>query len=263
MITSVNNGQIKNVMQLNRKAKTRREQGLYVAEGKKMFREAPGDWIHRVFVSETVSREGAFMEKVRGFPFDVVSDEVFRRMSDTLTPQGVLTVLKTPSYDPKEVLNEKNPLVLVLEDLQDPGNAGTIFRTAEGAGVRCIFLTKTCVDVTNPKVIRSTMGSVYRMPFVYVEDVASLKPLFQEKRIRMFAAHLEGKNLYDGESYEGGCAFLIGNEGKGLTEAAVSCADRLIRIPMLGQVESLNAAMAAGILMYEAARQRRNRREEG
>ncbi len=257
MITSMNNPQVKNVMQLNQRAKARREQGLFVAEGKKMFGEAPKGWIHRVFLSETLAGDEAFMEKVRDLPFEVAADNVFRQMSDTLTPQGVLTVLKTPSYAPDEVLKEENPLVLVLEDLQDPGNAGTIFRTAEGAGVRCIFLTKTCVDVTNPKVIRSTMGSIYRMPFFYVEDVASLSNLFREKKIRTFAAHLKGKNDYDGESYEGGTAFFIGNEGKGLTEQAVSCADCLIRIPMCGQVESLNAAMAAGILTYEAARQRR------
>ena len=146
---------------------------------------------------------------------------------------------------------------MVLEDLQDPGNAGTIFRTAEGAGVDGIFLTRTCVDITNPKVIRSTMGSIYRMPFLYVESVVSLKEQLEKHHIRLFAAHLQGRNIYDKEDYVGGTAFLIGNEGKGLTDQASQAADCLIRIPMKGQVESLNAAMAAGILMYEAARQRR------
>ena len=146
----------------------------------------------------------------------------------------------------------------VLHQLQDPGNAGTIIRTGEGAGVSGVFLTKTCVDITNPKVIRATMGSVYRIPFLYVEDVVSLKQQLQDRGIRFFAAHLQGKNSYDREDYKGGTAFLIGNEGKGLTDQAAEAADCLIRIPMCGQVESLNAAMAAGILMYEAARQRRN-----
>ena len=155
------------------------------------------------------------------------------------------------------LLKEEKPLLMVLEDLQDPGNAGTIIRTGEGAGVSGVFLTKTCVDITNPKVIRATMGSVYRIPFFYVEDVVSLKQKLQGRGIRFFAAHLQGKNSYDRESYEDGTAFLIGNEGKGLTDQAADAADCLIRIPMCGQVESLNAAMAAGILMYEAARQRR------
>lgn len=188
---------------------------------------------------------------------EIVADNVFRQMCDTRTPQGILTVLKKPVWTVEDILKGEAPLVMVLEDLQDPGNAGTIFRTGEGAGVSGVFLTKTCVDITNPKVIRSTMGSVYRMPFLYVEDVVSLKAELEQKGIRTFAAHLKGKNSYDQENYQGGTAFLIGNEGNGLTEEAAEAADCLIRIPMCGKVESLNAAMAAGILMYEAARQRR------
>lgn len=257
MITSVSNGQVKNIIQLNQRAKARREQGLFVAEGRKMFREAPRDWISGVFITESLSHETELMGQVEGLPYEIVADNVFRQMSDTRTPQGILTVLKKPSYTMGDILHGENPLVMVLEDLQDPGNAGTIFRTGEGAGVSGIFLTRTCVDITNPKVIRSTMGSVYRMPFLYVEDVVSLKSELTERNIRIFAAHLQGKNFYDKEAYTGGTAFLIGNEGKGLTQEAAETADTLIRIPMCGQVESLNAAMAAGILMYEAARQRR------
>ena len=204
-------------MQLNQKAKARREQGLFVAEGRKMFLEAPESWVSQVFVSETVSRDGELMSQAEKYPCEIVKDSVFRQMCDTKTPQGILTVLKLPSWSEEEVLAGKNPLVMVLEDLQDPGNAGTILRTGEGAGVSGVFLTKTCVDITNPK----------------------------------------GENSYDQESYKGGTAFFIGNEGKGLTDQAAEAADCLIRIPMCGKVESLNAAMASGILMYEAARQRR------
>ena len=257
MITSVNNGQVKNIIQLNQKTKARRERGLFVAEGRKMFGEAPADWIEKVYVSETLTSDPALMEQVEKLPYDIVADSVFRQMSDTQTPQGILTVLRRPSYTLEDILGGKNPLVMVLEDLQDPGNAGTILRTGEGAGVSGVLLTRTCVDITNPKVIRSTMGSVYRMPFLYVENVVSLTQELKKHNIRTFAAHLKGRNSYDQESYTGGTAFLIGNEGKGLTEEAANSADCLIRIPMCGKVESLNAAMASGILMYEAARQRR------
>ena len=257
MITSVNNGQVKNIIQLNQKTKARREQGLFVAEGRKMFGEAPADWIEKVYVSETLTSDPALMEQVEKLPYDIVADSVFRQMSDTQTPQGILTVLRRPSYTLEDILGGKNPLVMVLEDLQDPGNAGTILRTGEGAGVSGVLLTRTCVDITNPKVIRSTMGSVYRIPFLYVESVVSLTQELKKHDIRTFAAHLKGRNSYDQESYTGGTAFLIGNEGKGLTEEAANSADCLIRIPMCGKVESLNAAMASGILMYEAARQRR------
>ncbi len=257
MITSVNNGQVKNIIQLNQKTKARREQGLFVAEGRKMFGEAPREWVSKVYVSETLTGDTGLMVQVEKLPYEIVADSVFRQMSDTQTPQGILTVLKKPSYTIEDILGGENSLVMILEDLQDPGNAGTILRTGEGAGVSGILLTKTCVDITNPKVIRSTMGSVYRMPFLYVESVVSLTQELKDRNIRTFAAHLHGKNSYDQESYTGGTAFLIGNEGKGLTDEAAESADCLIRIPMCGKVESLNAAMASGILMYEAARQRR------
>ena len=257
MISSAQNTQVKNIIKLNQKAKARREQGLFIAEGRKMFLEAPDDWIEKIYAAESMLEDEEVMKKVRRFSWDAVENGVFRQMCDTQTPQGILTVLRQPSYELEDLLKEEKPLLMVLEDLQDPGNAGTIIRTGEGAGVSGVFLTKTCVDITNPKVIRATMGSVYRIPFFYVEDVVSLKQKLQGRGIRFFPAHLQGKNSYDREYNEHGTEFLIGNEGKGLTDQAADAADCLIRIPMCGQVESLNAAMAAGILMYEAARQRR------
>ncbi|MDO5337609.1 MAG: RNA methyltransferase [Eubacteriales bacterium] len=258
MITSTGNAQVKNIIQLMQKTKARREQGLFVAEGRKMFYEAPRHWIQKVYISETLAQDENFLGTAQGLDFEVVSDKVFRQMSDTQTPQGVLTVLKRPYYTMEQMLSGENPLLLVLEDLQDPGNVGTILRTGEGAGVQGVFLTKSTVDVFNPKVIRSTMGSIYRIPFLYVEDVPALQEKMKKHGVRMFAAHLNGKNTYDRESYAGGTAFLIGNEGNGLSSSACACADTWIQIPMAGRVESLNAAMAAGILMYEAARQRRS-----
>ena len=258
MITSSSNAQVKQMIQLNKKARERRKQDVFIVEGLRMFREVPRDRLVKTYVSENFLEDPEHEALLQGIPYEVVKDSVFAQMSDTLTPQGVLTVVRQYHYTMEELMGEKeHPLFLVLEDLQDPGNAGTIFRTGEGAGVSGVFLTKTCVDITNPKVIRSTMGSVYRMPFLYVEDVVSLKAELEQKGIRTFAAHLKGKNSYDQENYQGGTAFLIGNEGNGLTEEAAEAADCLIRIPMCGKVESLNAAMAAGILMYEAARQRR------
>ena len=107
MITSVSNAKIKNVMQLNQKAKARREQGLFVAEGRKMFLEAPENWVFQVFVSETFSQDGELMAQVEKYPYEIVKDSVFRQMCDTKTPQGILTVLKLPSWSEEEVLAEK------------------------------------------------------------------------------------------------------------------------------------------------------------
>lgn len=257
MITSSQNAQIKNIIRLNQKAKARSEQGVFVVEGRKMFFEAPDDWVDKVYVTASLESDAALMERARRFPYELVEDSVFRQMSDTQTPQGILAVLRQPSYHIEEIVEKEAPLLMILEGLQDPGNLGTILRTGEGAGVDGVILTKTCVDITNPKVIRATMGSMYRMPYVYVENIPAVRELLKKKNISTYAAHLAGKNHYDEENYRTGTAFLIGNEGNGLTEEASRAADHLIRIPMQGKVESLNAAMAAGILMYEAARQRR------
>ena len=263
MITSLANTQVKNIIQLNQKAKARRDMGLFVAEGRKMFREAPHSWIHKVYLTEETAREPGIRERIsrEQLAYETVADHVFRQMSDTQTPQGVLTVLRKPSWTLSDVITGEEPLLMVLEDLQDPGNVGTILRTGEGAGVSGVILSRESVDITNPKVIRSTMGSVYRVPYVYVEDIPAVADLLKQKNIRLYAACLEGSVPYDSAEYTKAAAFLVGNEGNGLSAEAIGLADERIRIPMCGQVESLNAAMASGILLYEAARQRR--RKEG
>jgi len=120
-----------------------------------------------------------------------------------------------------------------------------------------IIMDRECVDIYNPKTIRSTMGSVYRMPFWYAENLENTVTDLKRQGIRTYAAHLEGKRDYDQEDYQRPCAFLIGNEGNGLDQEIASLADTYIKIPMKGQVESLNAAVAASLLVFEAARQRR------
>lgn len=256
MITSTSNQQIKNIVQLARKGKARKEQDVFLVEGLRMYQEAPKERIVKTYVSES------FYKKEKDLLFDerieVVEDRVFGSASDTMTPQGVLSIVKQYHYKMEDLRKKEHPFFLVLENLQDPGNLGTIFRTAEGAGVDGIFLSRDCVDLYNPKVIRSTMGSVYRMPFLYVDSVVETVEQLKQQGVRVFAAHLKGKHSYDQQSYLSGTAFLIGNEGNGLTEGLASKADCYIKIPMQGKVESLNAAMAAGILMYEVNRQRRN-----
>lgn len=268
MITSTSNGQIKKIQQLLKKSKVRREEGLFIAEGLKMFREAPADGLEKVYLSGAFAEKGIWkeilrekgLEKEEREIIEVVEDKVFKTLSDTVTPQGVLCLIKMRDCTLEELVPEgKVPLLMILEDLQDPGNLGTILRTGEGAGVTGIILSKNSVDIYNPKVIRSTMGSVYRMPFYYTSSIQEeILPWLREKKITGYAAHLEGKNSYDQEDYTKGTAFFIGNEGNGLSRELSQKADIWIRIPMEGQVESLNAAMASGILMYEASRQRRN-----
>ena len=230
MITSTSNTQIKNVINLIKKSKDRKAQGLFVVEGKRMFEETPKERIHSLFVSESFER--ANKDSLRGYAYELVADDVFSHMSDTKTPQGVMALVKMSEYSIEDMLKGGNPLIMILENLQDPGNLGTIIRTAEGAGVDGIIMTSGTVDIYNPKVIRSTMGAMYRMKYAYTDN------------LKEAAAFLKSRGI-------------IGNEGNGLTDEATALADRKIIIPMMGKLESLNAAVSGAVLMYEAARQRR------
>ena len=261
MITSTGNPRIRSVAALMKKAKARRESKCFIVEGPKMFAELPADRRREVYVSESFLREKN-RDLLEDCSFETVSDDVMRYMSGTQTPQGILAVAEQFSYGENEVLEKREPgqarLLMFLETIQDPGNLGTILRAAEGAGVTGVVMNEETADIYNPKVIRSTMGSVFRVPFVYVPDLCGTLDRARKEGVRLFAAYLKGSTDYDREDYTGDIGFMIGNEAAGLTDRAVEMADRCIRIPMSGRVESLNAAVASSILMFEAARQRRN-----
>lgn len=265
MITSTSNQRAKQIVQWQTKAKARRQDGIFLAEGLKMYEEAPEGMIREVYLTEGLlqhlksRQEKASLyieEKLRKTGYEMVTEEVFERMSDTRTPQGILTVLRRPSHELPQLLQKDRPLLVLLEDLQDPGNLGTIVRSGEGAGVTGIIMGGGTADIYNPKTIRATMGSVFRVPFVYTEDLEGAVEGLREKGVRVYAAHLEGERYYDSFSFREGTAFLIGNEGAGLSRELASRADSYLKIPMEGSVESLNAAVTASILMYEAHRQR-------
>ena len=229
--------------------KYRKEEQVFIAEGHKLvddllpafdcaFLAARKEWLDtRREAVETLARKGCEIQEV--------SAEELQKASLQKNPQDVWGVFRQrPAGEAPEHLL-KDQLCLGLDGVQDPGNLGTIFRTAEAAGVTGIIMSRDCVDIYNPKTIRSTMGALYRMPFLYVDDLKETIHTLKEQNIKSYAAHLDGKNTYDKEDYRQGTAFLIGNEGNGL------------RIPMCGQVESLNAAVAATVLMFEVSRQRR------
>ena len=290
MITSAANKKVKNIASLLSRSRERKKQGIFVVEGIKMFTEVPIDRLLEIYIEETLFKEvlagkadEEFVKKLDqitgclpkkdgkscvakdngiSVEFEIVRDDIFRKMSDTQTPQGILCVVKRMDEAFEDLIREaqrrEEPgLYLILEDIQDPGNLGTMIRAGEGAGVSGIIMSDKMVDVYNPKTIRATMGSIYRVPFCYVSDLHRCIKDLQECDIQVFAAHLKGEESYDLQDYCRSVAFLIGNEGNGLKDETAELADTYIKIPMLGKVESLNAAIAATLLVYEAARQRR------
>ena len=257
MITSTGNAQVKELLQLQKKSKVRNERNIFLVEGIKMFLEAPRNRIEKVFISETLFNRKKQELNLDGLKVEILSDKVFSHVSDTKTPQGILCIMRQKKTKLEEIFAQKPEHLMILDNLQDPGNLGTIVRTAEGAGVSGIILSKDCVDIYNPKTIRSTMGSIYRMPFLYVENLENTIEEVKKQDIKVYAAHLQGKNNYDEENYKTGCAFLIGNEGNGLRDEIAEKADIWVKIKMHGEVESLNVAIASSILMFEVCRQRR------
>ena len=244
VLSSISNPKLRRVRELLDRSRARKKEDAFVVEGIRMFREIPEDRLMETFISEKFHEENP---SIRG---SVVKNEVFQKLSDTRTPQGVLAVVRQRHYALPDILQGKNGLWLILEGIQDPGNLGTMIRTGEGAGISGIIMDRNTADFYSPKTVRSTMGAVFRVPFFYTEDLAGTVREIKKTGITTYAAHLDGKKMYHEIDYADRTAFLIGNEGNGLSDELTSLADIKLRIPMQGQVESLNAAISAALLMY-------------
>ena len=190
----------------------------------------------------------------------MLPDHVFEKISTMKTPQGMMAVVEAPGYSREDLTGYGNPdvapLLLVLEDIQDPGNVGTIFRTAEAAGATGIILSSNSADPLSPKTVRSTMGAIFRVPFMVSDDMPAAVRGLEARGITCYAARLDESAEYDKCKLDEPCALLIGNEGNGLSAEITDAASKGIYIPMSGKTESLNAAVSASILVYEARRQR-------
>lgn len=249
------------IQKWQKKPAERRKAKVFIVEGIRMFTEAPKERMRAVVFNKSFYADHESLckgyEALKEIPVYIVPDGDFERISDTKTPQGVLAVLNAFSYGEEQVLSDPKGVYMLLENLQDPGNLGTVLRSAEASGVCGVILDENSCDIYNPKVIRSTMGSVFRVPFAVVPDLKETVRKIKSMGGHVYAAHLQGSVPYDTPDYRGLSAFIIGNEAAGLTQDITAEAGEAVRIPMAGKVESLNAAMAATLLMYEAARQRK------
>jgi TrmH family RNA methyltransferase len=261
MITSLANPHIKRIRELQTKAHARNEERAFVIEGSKLFLEAPEALITEVFVTpvflDKYAAQALIKEKLETCPYETVSVEVMQRMADTKTPQGILCVVKMADKEASAQAGA-TPLYLLLEDIRDPGNLGTILRTAEAVGVTMVYLSHSCADIYNPKTVRATMGSVFRLPFTYCELPAIIMVL-QKQGVKIYGTCPASKGktkTYDNCDYRAPSAFLIGNESQGLSGESLASV-QLVSLPMAGRVESLNAATATAALLYEVMRQRR------
>lgn len=154
------------------------------------------------------------------------------------------------------ILEKKDKFIIILDEIQDPGNMGTIIRTADAFGASGVVLTPNCVDIYNPKVVRSTMGSLFHIPIAQVEDKIQLIEELKNKHVKIYATSLESANYVYDIDFRRDFALVIGNESKGISQQILDLADNIVKIPIMGNAESLNAAIASSIIMYETVRQR-------
>ena len=276
IISSKDNKRIKYIRSLLEKGGIRKKNHSFVVEGIKLVDEAleygnvldiiVSESLYEEIVSGDLTRNALLSDNGKhiikqvklGTLLTVVSDTVFKSVSETITPQGILAEVEMPKHrlleeNFLEIAYEKTGKIklLILEDTADPGNLGTIIRTAEAAGVTGVIMGKGTVDIFNPKVVRSTMGSIFRLPFAYVDDLKAVILGLKRGGISFYATHLKGKESYRDIAYSDKAGILIGNEARGLSDEIVNLADTYVIIPMQGKVESLNAAVAAALMMYE------------
>ena len=258
MISSISNQQVKEITKLQKQPKYRKASSLFIAEGFKMLKEAAENGcLVKTYISEFVleKKHESLEWLCKEFPYETVSDQVFRQLSGTLTTQGILGIVKQPSYSITDILDDKKHIWLLLDDIRDPGNLGTIMRTAEGAGMSAVIMGKGTADLFNPKTVRSTMGAIFRMPFVYVDDITEIIKQIKDNGYSVYGTAMKGSITYDMADYTKGAGIVIGNEANGIQDSVLECITGSINIPMDGKLESLNAAVAAAVVMYEAARQ--------
>lgn len=249
-ITSKDNPTYKLAAKLT-KRKYRDETGMYLIEGIKPLEDAisAGMRIEQIFVTEK-SREHGLPEE----DMILLNERLFEELSDTRCSQGVVAMVnqQESSNDMLLRLAEGDGGILVLDRVQDPGNLGTMIRTAEAAGMAGVILIKGCVDPYSPKVVRSAAGSLFRVPIIQKVDTDNLIEAAKATGRRLAVTALEGAVDYDRAGLGGRDMIVIGNEGRGVSDSFMKASDLKIKIPMAGSIESLNAAVAAGILMYES-----------
>ena len=259
-IASRDNRVIKNVCKLMESSKERREQGLFVAEGIRLCEDAANSRAEIVLTLSTRSAREKYPEQAEKVlaasakNYDM-TEELSAKISDTKSPQGIISVCRTLDKNANLVHIIKDSLFLVLEDLQDPANMGAVFRSAEAFGMSGVILAGNCCDIYAPKTVRAGMGAVFRLPILRTASGTEAAELLEKSGVRTFAAvvHAEAKPV--GECGLGkGCAVFIGNEGNGLKPETVDACGTKVTIPMRGRAESLNAAAAAAVLMWEMIR---------
>jgi len=260
-ITSKDNELIKHIRKLKDK-KYRDESNEYVVEGVKLVEEAVKEnaKIKQIIVCEDTTRTYEIpthiMLEIAKYECISVSDKIFNIITQVTNPQGIMAIIEKNAQNAK--IDYTQDIIVVLDDVQDPGNLGTILRTVDSIGLNQIIVSKGTADAFNSKVVRSTMGAIFRIKIIEVENLAQAIKEMRKHHFKLMVTSLQTKNsIYDIDFYKK--IIVIGNEANGVSKEIQDMADEKAKIPMLGRTESLNASVAAGVVMYEYVRQKLNK----
>lgn len=261
MLENPRSPRVRAVAKLTKRA-ARTETGLFLLEGPQAVREAlafRAEAVEELFATPTAWERHADLRAAAqdaGIEVEYVSEAVLQAMADTVTPQGVVAVAKQFPASVRTIFAGEPKLIAICEEVRDPGNLGTIIRAADAAGADAIVLTGRTVDVYNPKVVRSTTGSLFHMPVSVGGDVVDVVARAHGAGMQVLAADVKGDDLLVARSeglLQRPTAWLFGNEARGLDSETLALADRAVRVPIYGRAESLNLATAASVCLYESA----------
>ena len=258
-ITSAQNPKIKRLLQLQQKSSERRKAGLFVVEGIREVERCveKGYEINTIFylnkpMAENVS---GIIEKNKGIKLFEVSPTIYEKIAYRGSTEGIIAEVKTKDKTLNDLNLSENPIVVVLESVEKPGNLGAILRSADAAGADALIVCDPLTDLYNPNLIRNSTGAIFSVPCVACTSEECIKFL-KENNIQILTAQLQDSELYYDTDMKRGTAIVMGTEATGLTDIWRKAADAHIRIPMLGITDSLNVSVSAAILLYEAVRQR-------
>ena len=253
IITSLQNPLIKKWRQLNKSRTERLAQGLFIAEGEHMALEAvQNQCVKTLVIAQTAQQKYAFVFQY-GLPVYVLADHVFAALCDAKTPQGILALCTYPQEQDITCLGNR---IVCLNGVQDPGNVGTILRTMDAAGFTGLLIDDKTADPYAPKVLRATMGSIFRIPVVHTKQLEQALDKLSDDAYEILAGDLLGEPFFADRKREENTCIIIGNEGAGIAPEIKEKATLRLKIPMMGGAESLNAAVAAAIMMYDDVRYR-------
>ena len=263
-ITSLQNPKIKNLKKLE-KSSERREQNLILIEGLRetVLAQRAGYTITSIFICEDILKEDEryslkeLLAAGSGISVFYISKEVYDSLAYRETTEGVISIARPGNHSLDKMKLGTAPIILVIEGVEKPGNLGAMLRTCDAAHVDAVIICDGKTDVYNPNVVRSSLGTVFTQQIIVCETPQAIQFL-KEKGIKIFAAELTGAHVYFSENFKQPSAVVVGTEATGLSAAWINAADARIKIPMLGQIDSLNVSVSAAVLLFEAVRQRTN-----